>query len=84
MADIATLEVLHELMDFDDKKPHRGKTRKWVERRSERGYFNNIIRELRIEDQAGFREMSRMDVTHFEFILAISVYAISVYATVGI
>ena len=41
-----------------------------MKRRSESGYFNNIIRELRIEDQAGFGEMFRMDVTDFEFILA--------------
>ena len=48
----------------------KGKIRKCVKRKSERGYFNNIIRELRIEDRAGFREMFRMDVTDFEFILA--------------
>ena len=66
MADIST----PELMDTDEEKPHSGKTRKWVKRRSERGYFNNIMRELRIENRAGFREMFRMDVTDFEFILA--------------
>ena len=31
------LHCLHKLMDSDDGKPHRGKTRKWVKRRSERG-----------------------------------------------
>ena len=31
---------------------------------------DNIKRELRIEDRAGFREIFRMDVTDFEFILA--------------
>ena len=71
------LVVLHELMDSDDEKPHRGKTRKWVKRRSERGYFNNIIRELRIEDRAGFRQMFKMDVTDFEFILSQSSNLIS-------
>ena len=35
MADIATLLVLHELMDFDDAKP-TGKIRKWVKMRRER------------------------------------------------
>ena len=69
MADIATLLVLHELVNSDDEKPHRGKTRKCVKRRSERGYFNNIIIELRIEDLTGFREMFRMNVTDYEFIL---------------
>ena len=38
MADIAKLEVLHELMDSDDEKQHRAKTRKWVKRRYKRGY----------------------------------------------
>ena len=38
--------MLDELMDFDDEKPQREKTRKLVKSRSERGYFSNIIREL--------------------------------------
>ena len=57
-------------MDSNDEKPHRGKIRKLVKRRNERGYFNNIIRELRTEDRTGCREMFRMDLTDFEFILA--------------
>ena len=70
MVDIATLLVLNELMDSDDKKPHRSQIRKWVKRRRKRGYFNNIIKKLSIEYWAGFREMFRMDVTDFELILA--------------
>ena len=69
MADIVKLVVLHELMDSDDEKPHRGKTKKWVKRGSERRYFNSMIRELRIENQAIFREIFRMDVTSFKFTL---------------
>ena len=69
MADLATLVLLNELMDSDDEKPHRGKTRSWIKRRRDRGYFNNIIRELRIEDRFGFREMSQMDVIDFEYVL---------------
>ena len=69
MADIATLIVLHELMDFDDEEPNRRKARKWMKKRNKRGYFNNI-RELRIEHWTGFREMFRMDVTDFEFIVS--------------
>ena len=70
MADLVTLVVLNELMDSDDEKHQRGKTRNWIKRRHERGYFNNIIQELRIEDRFGFREMFRMDVTDFVNILA--------------
>ena len=60
---------MNELMDSDDEKPHRGKTRRWVKRRSDRGYFNNIIKELRVEDRTGFRDMFQMDVANFEYII---------------
>ena len=33
------------------------------------GYFNNIIKELRVEDRTDFRDMFRMDVADFEYIL---------------
>ena len=39
---LAQIIILNELMDSDDEKPHRGKTRRWVKRRSDQGYFNNI------------------------------------------
>ena len=66
----ATLVLLNELVDSDDEKPTRGRTRDWVKRRKEKGYFNNIIKELKIEDRIGFREMFRMDISDFESILA--------------
>ena len=66
---LAQVIILNELMDSDDEKPHRGKTRRWVLKRSDRGYFNNIIKELRVEDHTGFRNMFRMDVVDFEYIL---------------
>ena len=67
----ALVLVLNELMDSDDEKPTRGKTREWVKRKEQSGYFNNIsiIKELKVEDRLGFREMFRMDVGDFEFIL---------------
>ena len=70
MEDLAAVIVLNELVDSDDEKPIRGKTRKWIRRRKERGYFTNIIQELIVEDRHGFREMFRMDVGDFEFILS--------------
>ena len=51
MAALVTLVVLNELMDSDDEKPQRGKTRNWIKRKHERGYFNNIVQELRTEDR---------------------------------
>ena len=70
MTELATLVLLSELVDSDDEKPTRGPTRDWVKRRSSKGYYNNIIMELRIEDRLGFREMFRMDITDFESVLA--------------
>ena len=64
---VATVFLLAELVDSDDEKPHRGKTRNWVKRK-ETGYFNNIIKELRLEDRFGFRDMFRMDVVDFEYV----------------
>ena len=70
MDDLAAVIVLNELVDSDDEKPTRGKTRKWIRRRKERGYFTNIIQELIVEDRHGFREIFRMVVGDFEFILS--------------
>ena len=44
----------------------RGKTREWIRRREEKGSFNNIVRELRIEDTQSYKAMLRMD--HEQFI----------------
>ena len=64
----ALVLVLNELMDLDDEKSTRGKTREWVKRREQSGYFKNIVKELKVEDILVFREMFRMDVGDFEFI----------------
>ena len=63
------VSALNELMDSCNKKPTCAKTREWVKRREQSGYFNNIVKELKVEDRLGFREMFRMDVRDFEFIL---------------
>ena len=44
--DFAIMILLNELMDSDDEKPKRGKTRKWVKRRKEGSFFTNIVEEL--------------------------------------
>ena len=41
--------VLNEPMDSDDEKSTREKTREWVKRREQSGYFNNIVKELKVE-----------------------------------
>ena len=57
--------VLNELMDSDDEKPTRGKTWEGVKRRKQSGYFNK----LKVKGRLGFREMFRMDVGDFDFIV---------------
>ena len=52
--------------DSDDEKPQ--KTRKWIKRRSESGYFQNIFQELNVEDRMGFKDMFRFSVTDYEFL----------------
>ena len=41
-------------LNHEDKKGGKGKTRQWIRRRDERGYFNNIVKELAIEDTAEY------------------------------
>ena len=65
----AQVIILNEVMDSDDEKHHRGKTRREVKRRSGRGYVNNIVKELKVEVSTGFRDMFRIDVADFEYIL---------------
>ena len=58
--------VAFEVLNDEDEKPGRGTTRQWIRRRDERGYFNNIVKELAIEDTAEYKEMMRM--SHDDFL----------------
>ena len=60
------LEVLE-----DDKKRMTvwGKTRKWMKRRQEQGLYNNLVKELRLEETKGYNEMMWMKYSSFEFLL---------------
>ena len=58
--------LVRELIDEDKKaKKRRGKTRAWIRRRSSKGCYNNIVKELMIEDTAGYKEMVRMNHGNF-------------------
>ena len=63
---VAALTILNILEEGEERGWKRGKTREWIKRREEKGYFNNIIQELSIEDTAAFKEMMRM--FHEEFL----------------
>ena len=59
--------IIVEMVEEDEKRVRRrGKTRSWIRRRKEKGYFNNIVQELMIEDTPGYRKMMRM--THDDFL----------------
>ena len=66
---VAALAILNILEEGEERGWERGKTREWIKRREEKGYFNNIIRELSIEDTAAFKEMMRMSHEDFLHIL---------------
>ena len=44
--------VAFEVFNHEDKKRGKAKTRQWIRTRDERSYFNNIVKELAIEDAA--------------------------------
>ena len=61
--------IAFEVLNHEDKKCGRGKTRQWIRRRDERGHFNNIVKELAIEDTAEYKNMMRMSHAVFQRIL---------------
>ena len=64
---VAAIDMLESL--DEDMYTKRGKTRKWIKRREEKGYFNNIVKELCLEDTASYKEMLQMNHASFLFIL---------------
>ena len=50
--------IVLEVLEDDEKRPTiRGKTRKWMKRRQEQGLYNNLVKELRLEDSKGYNEI---------------------------
>ena len=59
------------VLEDDEKRPTvRGKTCKWMKRRQEQGLYNNLVKELRLENTKGYNEMMRMKYSSFQFLLA--------------
>ena len=43
--------IVLEVLEDDEKRPTlRVKTRKWMKRRQAQGLYNNLVKELRLED----------------------------------
>ena len=67
--------IIHlELLEEDGKREsRRGKTRGWIKRRKEKGYFNNmIVDEMMMEDTPGYCEMIWMTRDDFLEILQLT------------
>ena len=61
--------ILSELVDSDDEKPWQGKMREWIKRRHQLGSFQNIIKELIVEDRYAFKEMIWVSLEEFKTVL---------------
>ena len=58
--------IISEMIDDDDDYVNvRGRTREWVKKREEKGAFNNIVYELRIQDSDTYKEVMRMTYDTF-------------------
>ena len=57
---LSVLFVLDQLEEIKDRASKRGKTRQWIRRRQENGYFTNIVRELAAEDTPAYHQVMRM------------------------
>ena len=68
---VVNVLMVLKLIDSDDSDDEntRGKTRDWIKRRDNKGYFNNIVKELKMEDTRGFVKMTRMNFEHFNEVL---------------
>ena len=62
--------VAFEVFNHENQKRGREKARQWIRRRDERGYFNNIVKELAIEDTAEYKDMMRTSHAVFQRILS--------------
>ena len=60
----ASCLIIAAIID-DDEKKRRGKTRNWIKRRGEQGFYLNIVQELRAEDTNTYKEMMRMSFETF-------------------
>ena len=81
--EVAMVVILSELPYSDDEKPTRGPAKSWIKRRKENAFFETIIRELILEDLAGFKEMFRMGYADFEKILSSIVVLTSPQEIIG-
>ena len=61
-------------------KKRRGKTRAWIRRRSSKGCYSNIVKELMIEDTAGYKKMMQMNHGNFWISWALRVRGLNMFS----
>ena len=42
--------TIGEVISEEKKRQHQGRTRAWIKRREEKGYFSNVVRDLKTEN----------------------------------
>ena len=61
--------IILESLEEKETKNKRGKTRQWIQRREEKGFYTNNVEELWVEDIKTYEKMLRMNYDTFKFIL---------------
>ena len=61
--------IILESLEERETKNKRGKTRQWILRREEKGFYTNIAEEIRVEDTKTYEEILRINYDTFKFIL---------------
>ena len=76
MADMSTtaamcivIALVKQKKRREKKKRKRTWTREWIKNRPRHGAYHHLINELRLWDQASYRNFLRMDVSSFESLL---------------
>lgn len=52
---LAVCATICTVVDSLLRKRHRGRDKKWIRRREERGTMNTLVQELRLEDASSYR-----------------------------
>lgn len=60
---------MEEDENFKKKRARIHWVRSWIARREERGAFHQLVKELVVEDSAGYREFFRLNSQQFQFLL---------------
>ena len=61
--------IILESLEEKETKNKIGKTRQWIQRKDEKGFYTNIVEELWVQDTKTYVEMLRTNYDTFKFIL---------------